>query len=361
MTEAEGQDLDWDLNGNLTDGITTGMIWNWDNKLRSATAGSDSISCKYAPDGSMVYKESTQNSQTVKRKFIVDVIGDYPVILMELDGDNLDIEKTYIHANGQVLMQHDGDMNADKYFYIHDRLGGIRQLIGADGAVENHYTYDPFGNHLEQTETIANRFHFAGYKWDSVTGKYNCNARWYDPAIYRFTGRDPLLGDFHGPMSLHAYLYCLNEPVNSIDPTGEIAANIVKGLITGTEVYCIGFGLMLASIEMQSVNWRASDALWSAGDLVMRLTPIATAWGLMNPGFGKTRWVSQWPDRGAMKGQWVQLGKKSHLTYGLSGKLQDGLTNQFAPYNSGRSFLREFAWPKGWEFFKGLMGQRIVK
>ena len=37
MTSFDGNNLDWDLNGNLTDGITQTMIWNWGKKLRSST------------------------------------------------------------------------------------------------------------------------------------------------------------------------------------------------------------------------------------------------------------------------------------------------------------------------------------
>ena len=61
--------------------------------------------------------------------------GDLPVILMVINPDTSEIDKTYLYANSQILAQYDGDYTADKYFYLHDRLGSVRQVIDAAGAV----------------------------------------------------------------------------------------------------------------------------------------------------------------------------------------------------------------------------------
>ena len=42
----------------------------------------------------------------------------------------------------------------------------------------------------------------------------------YDPNLGRFTARDPVFGKARVPMTLHPYLYCLNGPINRIDPDG---------------------------------------------------------------------------------------------------------------------------------------------
>ena len=46
----------------------------------------------------------------------------------------------------------------------------------------------------------------------------------YDTQTRRFTSRDPVTGKFKEPLSLHKYLYCLNDPVSKIDPKGEFAS-----------------------------------------------------------------------------------------------------------------------------------------
>jgi len=95
-------------------------------------------------------------------------------------------------------------------------------VIDKDGTVKNNYTYEPFGELIatECTETTENSFKFTGQFYDSEIGQYYLRARQYDPQLMRFTARDPVAGKFEEPMSLHVYLYCLNNPVNMLDPSG---------------------------------------------------------------------------------------------------------------------------------------------
>ncbi len=87
-----------------------------------------------------------------RKRHIAHLVGDLPVILREIDPqDNMPVKKTYIWANGQILAQHDGDHTAESYFYLHDRLGWVRQIIGGYGYVLKYYTYEPFGEALAQT------------------------------------------------------------------------------------------------------------------------------------------------------------------------------------------------------------------
>ena len=80
-----------------------------------------------------------------------------------------DYEVGTVYANGEVLMQHNGNHTAEKYFYLHDRLGSIRQIIDPDAIVVRYYTYKPFGEVIETGGTFDNPFMFTG--------------QWYDPEI----------------------------------------------------------------------------------------------------------------------------------------------------------------------------------
>ena len=48
-------------------------------------------------------------------------------------------------TNSQIIAQHDGKYDQTRYFYLHDRLGSVRQIIDTSGNVKNMYTYEPFG------------------------------------------------------------------------------------------------------------------------------------------------------------------------------------------------------------------------
>jgi hypothetical protein len=49
----------------------------------------------------------------------------------------------------------------------------------------------------------------------------NLRARWYEPSMMRFNQRDTLRGDQSVGISLNRYLYCGNDPVNFLDPSGK--------------------------------------------------------------------------------------------------------------------------------------------
>jgi hypothetical protein len=52
--------------------------------------------------------------------------------------------------------------------------------------------------------------------------------RWYDPTVGRFLQQDPWLGDIYEPLTLNAYGYCVNDPLQLVDPSGA-SPLIIKG------------------------------------------------------------------------------------------------------------------------------------
>jgi RHS repeat-associated protein len=272
LMTGKGQDsLAWDLNGQMTSGITSSMLWTWDGKLQSASAGGSSIDLQYAPGFDRVYKESTVDQTTTKSKYIVDPTGDLSLILLEIDPDENDpnacIRKTYIYANSQVIAQHDGCYGDARYFYLHDRLGSVRQVIDTNADVQNKYVYQPFGESFasEQAENVSNDFKFTGQLLDAEVEQYYLRARQYDPSIHRFPSRDPYEGVFESPLELHRYLYCQNDPLNAVDPSGKLLAMTLRAkeaevkvgiaaAVTATLAYYIyarnfAFNMSISAIE----------------------------------------------------------------------------------------------------------------
>jgi len=108
------------------------------------------------------------------------------------------LKKTYIYADGWILAQHDGDYAASRYFYLHDRLGSVRQIVDSSGEVANCYYYTPWGGLTgsETEETVSNWYGWAGYLSDEEIDSYYCNVRQYNAA--RFMTRDPVRGQRPG-------------------------------------------------------------------------------------------------------------------------------------------------------------------
>ena len=118
--------------------------------------------------------------------------------------------------------------NNAQYFYRRDCQGNIIALIDSSGAVVVEYKYDAWGNHeaevaSEEYVTLANLnpFRYRGYYYDSETGLYYLQTRYYDPEVGRFISRDSIeYADPETICGLNLYAYCGNNPVMNVDPTG---------------------------------------------------------------------------------------------------------------------------------------------
>ena len=70
-----------------------------------------------------------------------------------------------------------------------------------------------------------NPFRYRGYYYDNETGFYYLNSRYYDPAVGRFLNADGVdfLGTDEGLLSYNLFAYCLNDPVNRTDDSGNLS------------------------------------------------------------------------------------------------------------------------------------------
>ena len=149
--------------------------------------------------------------------------------------------------------RHRDPVDPDLYgpsYTVHDRLGNVRRVVVPEydeqtqtWAVRaaNSTTDTPFGQFYDGqwVETLANPWKFTGQWQDVEIDQYHLRARQYDPAMMRFTSRDPVTGNRQEPLTLHKYLYCLNNPVNMTDAHGRspvIAMRLFSAAAVGAAV-----------------------------------------------------------------------------------------------------------------------------
>jgi RHS repeat-associated protein len=108
------------------------------------------------------------------------------------------------------------------YYFITDFRGWVWGLTDDSGTIVESYNYDPFGRILAGSLLSHARFLSGAHEgqWDAETGLYYLGARYYDPSLGRFIQEDAVEGSADLPASQNRYVYCQNDPVSLIDPTG---------------------------------------------------------------------------------------------------------------------------------------------
>ena len=94
---------------------------------------------------------------------------------------------------------------------------------------------------------------FTTYCHDPVIDKYYARARFYDAGSGRMLGIDPV------KRGLNGYPYCQNDPVDYVDPTGEIIWNVILETAAGTFAGgVIGFAdsAITQYLEGGKIDWR---------------------------------------------------------------------------------------------------------
>ncbi len=104
---------------------------------------------------------------------------------------------------------------------------------------------------------IEDSLRFTTYAYDPVISKYFAQARFYDSRQGRMLSKDPIKRDING------YPYCNNDPVNCVDPTGEIANVLIGGAIGGLVGGAFGFANSAVSQLMSGKGFDSGKA-WGA-------------------------------------------------------------------------------------------------
>lgn len=116
--------------------------------------------------------------------------------------------------------------------YLRDALGSTQALTDSTGAIQQQYTYDPYGSTSTSGNSTSNSYEFTGRETDA-TGLYYLRARYYNPTTGRFLSEDP--AGFRAGINLYAYVY--DSPVVFTDPSGKDA---ISGAITGAIFGALG-------------------------------------------------------------------------------------------------------------------------
>jgi RHS repeat-associated protein len=217
----------YDNEGNLVGKVSRNSADTWTyaydnrNHLTSAVEKSDgvhvSLTVTYTYDalGNRIQQDKWKASGggVVTTRFAYDG----PDVWADLTGTNA-LQTRYLRGDAMDQVFARIGANGAAAWYLTDRLGSVRDVTDAAGAVQDHIDYDGFGNVPTETNpAFGDRYKYTGREFDGDTGLQYNRARYYDPKTGRWTSGDPL--EFAAGDS-NLYRYVSNQSTNATDPGG---------------------------------------------------------------------------------------------------------------------------------------------
>ena len=199
--------------------------YNSFHKIDYVEQGNKVLVLVYGPDKTrgLTYQE---NGDDISFKFHVGQL--YEQVLSTTEGTR---KLCYIFAAGKCVAIHETLGTTPSVRYIHhDHLGSIQVYSDAQGNLAQELSYDAWGRRRNPTTweyyaviADANAWHergFGGHEHLDLFEMVNMDGRMYDPVLGRFLSPDPFVQAPDFTQGLNRYVYCLNNPLSLIDPSG---------------------------------------------------------------------------------------------------------------------------------------------
>ncbi len=252
LSAINGVNYKYDANGNLIQRGDQSFFYNQANRLHIATVDGVNWHYRYNHAGQRVKKFSNNETQ---------VFHYHPdgTLAAQADGNGI-IQAEYIYLNGRRLA-----IITDQIYYLHtNHLDAPLAITDQQAQVMWQASYTPFGEISIVTNNIGKNINvrFPGQRANQETGLYYNWFRDYDPEIGRYIQSDPI-GLSGG---INTYNYVNGNPVNFVDPDGQLpvflAPLLIKGLIGGASTYVAA--VATGSCTDDALKQAAVSALFSA-------------------------------------------------------------------------------------------------
>ena len=224
VVTAGSNSYSYDCNGNMTVRTIGGVAYTLtgvypersrrdaENRLTGISGGGVTASYTYDGDGNRVKAVIGSNTMVY--------VG--TIYEQTTSGTSTTITKYYQAGSQRIALRVNGVVR----WLATDHLGSTSVTANESGARIAELRYKPWGESRYTFGATPTQRRFTGQVLDNVAGGlYFYNARYYDPALARFTQADTIVPQPGNPQSLNRYSYALNSPVRFTDPSGHFTAD----------------------------------------------------------------------------------------------------------------------------------------
>jgi RHS repeat-associated protein len=263
--------ISYDGSGNPTsyprwqDNTSYYMSWSNGRQLTYmdyATTASNETQIRYAYDANGIRNSKKVNNTvhsyvTQSGKVIRETIGSgssATILDFIYDNQGLPFALNYSTNNGSSFTT---------YYYVLNLQGDVVKLVDGGGTSVASYAYDAWGDILSSSGSKAeiNPLRYRGYYYDTETGFYYLQSRYYDPVTHRFINADSYSSTGQGIIGYNMFAYCNNSPVIQADHTGEFG---LLTLVSAAVSAAVNVATTYIAAKATGQEYTLTDALVSA-------------------------------------------------------------------------------------------------
>ena len=226
LTVYDGRAFAYDTVGNIVSDGQWNYTWKHGRQLASMSKGTTTWTFTYDANG-------MRTGRTNGSKNYSYYYDDGKLISMSVDGKTLYFSYTLDGVPFALVYQE------EVYIYVRNLQGDIVAILDTAGNLVVEYSYDAWGNLLTCTGSMAstlgldNPLRYRGYVYDTETGLYYLQSRYYNPKWGRFINADAFPSTGQSFTGNNMFAYCGNNPVSRADDCGEFWHLVVGGVIGG--------------------------------------------------------------------------------------------------------------------------------
>ena len=205
----------YDSNGNMLTEGNKNYTYNVLNQLIGYSDETSSATYSY-------YSTGLRSSKNVNNSDIRGFVWDGSDLIYEYGlYQSPYLGKCYNYGLDLISSYDNNEING--ILYEKDDHGSVVMTIGLNNNYDQRHTYDAFGISGEYQYSTSDPMRYCGEYQDYESGLIYLRARYYSPKLGRFINEDPIRD------GLNWYVYCNNNPVRFVDPSG--TADIALGLV----------------------------------------------------------------------------------------------------------------------------------